>query len=85
MIKRFDNLNVLSATRAKQSFGLTPLLDELAMLQIASSTRKSKDDFIIGLAQSTIGRTGRAEQPREQQEVARQLNTLFDEGANGEE
>ena len=54
------------------------------MLQISSTVRKSKDEFGIGLTQSAIERTGRAEQPREQQEVVRQLNTLFDEEANGE-
>ena len=47
MIKRFDNLNFLSTARKREGIGLTPLIGELAQLQIGSTIRKSRDDFAL--------------------------------------
>ena len=58
-MKRFNNLNVLSAVRSKEGIGLTPLLEEMELLKIASSMRKSRDDFGLGVTKSAISRDSR--------------------------
>ena len=98
LLKRFTRLGLktpasrlVSTVRNQRAKGLTPVIEDLAELDLSSKKKNSADDFAVGI-RSTERLVIPYEVPESlsvrlrlrEPEVAKQLNELFQEDAIGE-